>query len=616
MRRPTVAPKPATALLLFSAVLLAEYSYPAAGAVSSPFTTVINDGAAAPQLPGNTIDGSGAILTDNSGSVLISASYHATGSSNSKYAIWSGSVGALRLLANQGAAAPGTGPGIVYGPRDQVTPAFERETGASAGGISAFEAYLNGTGITTSNNLGLWAGSPGNVQLVARTGSHAPGLVSGITFSSLDQYYSVNSNRVAAFQGQVQGAGISSFVNDDGIWEGAPGLVQLVAQVGTQAPGVGAGTTFAYFGSNAFFSPALNDAGTVAFIGGLSGTGVPGLPNSGIWMGTPGSLQLIARAGAAAPGTSGAVFGSLASSNISNVEPVLDNLGNLAFRADLASGDSTNQNNFGIFAWSGNSLKLVARAGASAPGIAGAAFGSPSSAGSFSQPSLSGGKIAFQCAVRGPGITLDNNLGIWAGTLGSYQLVARSGQHAPGTAAGVVFGSDSGAGCFEDPIINSLGEVAFLSVLLGPGVDSTNYMGLFATDPNGNLSLVMRFGDQYDLGGGNLRTINGIGVLNDLNFIASNADGINDLGQLSVELSFTDNTRALVLAALPVPEPAGWIPMATGAAALMLFWNRRSSRSTDCPNARRCPNSMVPPLLHVESAFRPRLSVRGGERST
>jgi len=577
MRKPSTVAPAATALLLLGALLLNESWYPAsAEAVSPAFTTVTYNGAAAPQLPGNTIDGPGSILTDNSGSVLISGSYHATGSSTSKYAIWSGSVGALQLLANQGAAAPGTGAGIVHGPRDQVTPAFGRQTGALSGGISAFEAYLNGTGITSSNNFGLWAGSAGNVQLVARTGSQAPGLTSGITFSSLDQYYSVNSNRVAAFQGQVQGAGISSFVNDDGICEGTPGSVQLVAQVGTQAPGVSAGTTFAFFGSNAFFSPALNDAGTVAFIGGLSGTGVPGLPNSGIWMGTPGSLQLVARAGAAAPGTSGAVFGSLASSNISNVEPVLDNFGNLAFRADLASGNSTSLNNFGIFAWSGNSLNLVARAGAPAPGITGAVFGSPASAGSFSQPSLSGGKIAFQCAVRGPGITLDDNLGVWAGTLGSYQLVARSGQPAPGTPAGVVFGSDSGAGCFEDPVINSLGEVAFLSVLFGPGVDSTNYMGLFATGPSGNLSLVMRFGDQYDLGGGNLRTINGIGLLNDLNFIASNADGINDVGQLSLELSFTDNTRALVLEALPVPEPAGRILMAVAAAALVLFRSRPS----------------------------------------
>ena len=209
----------AISLLQLASVLLAETFHPSqVGAVPPPSSTVIYNGAPAPQLPGNFIDGPGSILTDNSGDVLTSASYHATGSSTSKYAIWSGPIGGLQLLANQGAAAPGTAAGVVYGPLDQVTPAFGRLTGAPANGISAFEAYLNGTGVTSSNNLGLWSGKPGNVQLMARTGSQAPGLGTGIVFSGVDQYFSVNSSGLTAFQGLLQGPGITSFANDGGLW--------------------------------------------------------------------------------------------------------------------------------------------------------------------------------------------------------------------------------------------------------------------------------------------------------------------------------------------------------------------------------------------------------------
>ena len=104
-----------------------------------------------------------------------------------------------------------------------------------------------------------------------------------------------------------------------------------------------------------------------------------------------------------------------------------------------------------------------------------------------------------------------------------------------------------------------MGEVAFVSTLVGPGVDQTNYQGLFATDGSGNLNLVMRMGDQYNLGGDNLKTVNGVGLLNDLTFIATNGDGINDVGQLSLQVSFTDNTQAAVIATLPVPEPSSLV---------------------------------------------------------
>src|SRR5688572_5039094 len=41
-------------------------------------------------------------------------------------------------------------------------------------GQVAFTAVLQGTGIDKSNDEGVWAGAPGSLQLVAREGSPAP----------------------------------------------------------------------------------------------------------------------------------------------------------------------------------------------------------------------------------------------------------------------------------------------------------------------------------------------------------------------------------------------------------------------------------------------------------
>jgi hypothetical protein len=60
-----------------------------------------------------------------------------------------------------------------------------------------------------------------------------------------------------------------------------------------------------------FSTPVLNHVGQVAFFANLTGTGVTGSNNEGVWRGGPGSLSLVARRGDQAPGTAtGVNFGS------------------------------------------------------------------------------------------------------------------------------------------------------------------------------------------------------------------------------------------------------------------------------------------------------------------
>ena len=81
-------------------------------------------------------------------------------------------------------------------------------------------------------------------------------------------------------------------VANAGIWAGAPGSLVLAARAGSQAPGTPAGARF-----ESFTSVIINGAGQVA-IGAFLANGSGGVNDnnrSGIWAGSPSSLQLVAR---------------------------------------------------------------------------------------------------------------------------------------------------------------------------------------------------------------------------------------------------------------------------------------------------------------------------------
>ena len=122
--------------------------------------------------------------------------------------------------------------------------------------------------------------------------------------------------------------------NDSGIFTSAG----LLVREGDEAPGTG-GATF----SDLKRSPALNNAGETAFRADLTGPGVTGANDSGIFT----SAGLVAREGDVAPGTGGATFSFFRA-------PALNDAGETAFLADL-----TGPNDRGIFTGAG----LVAREG-------------------------------------------------------------------------------------------------------------------------------------------------------------------------------------------------------------------------------------------------------------
>ncbi len=157
--------------------------------------------------------------------------------------------------------------------------------------------------------------------------------------------------------------------------------------------------------SEAIGSPVSNQNNAVAFIA-LDST-----DTLGIWSGVPGSLELAARQGTAAPGSE-STFSDL-------LQPIINQDGEIAFLGVLDGIAPP----FGIWAGVPGDISLVALTGDTAPGTS-ATFSD------FQHLVLNDlGTIAFLATIEGSGVTAANNQGLWAQSAGGpLTLLMRTGQ--------------------------------------------------------------------------------------------------------------------------------------------------------------------------------------------
>ncbi|QDT68807.1 hypothetical protein MalM25_17320 [Planctomycetes bacterium MalM25] len=283
-------------------------------------------------------------------------------------------------------------------------------------GRTAFFATLNGGDVIEgADDNGIWAqDTNGDLQLVVRAGDDAPGVSDGSKFSLLSSRPALSDDGRLTFQSTLAGSAITQS-NASGIWsEDASGDIQLVARAGESAPGTPA--DFAAITE----APSVNSQAQIAFIAGLSGTGVAAENNYGLWSNRNGVVTLIAREGDPAPGLDGETFAEL-----SNSLPVLGDGGELAFRALLAGDGVGTTNNASLWKDSGAGPLLLAREGDEAEGVSdGASYLR------FEDDLLvnAEGQAAFMAALKGAGVNSANNLGLWAeDTSGALHLVVRLG---------------------------------------------------------------------------------------------------------------------------------------------------------------------------------------------
>ena len=449
-------------------------------------------------------------------------------------ALFAGVPGVVHLVARMDSQAPDTPAGVLFN-------SFGTIPLINAAGNVAFGAQLRGPGVVIGENLnGIWAGPPESVRLLAREGDPAPGTPEGVRYFVLQTALrDWNERGEVSFSGQVTGPGVS-FANDSALWAGRPGNIQLVARDGSPTPGTGGGVNY---GSFQFAVVHINNLGQTLFENGLAGS-VNASNNRAIFFGPPGNVQLAARLGQQAAGLpAGVPYESMRN-------PRFNDQGQIAFLGG-AGGES------GIWAGVPGAFQLVAYGETQAPGTP---LGVTYDTMGIPIVSSSSG-IAFPASLRGPN---RENLGegLFAGTPGSVQLIARRGDEAVGAGPGVTFQRP------ENFALNGAGQVVFLASLTGPDVTVANDYGIWTTDPSdpsGTLILLVREGLPFDVGGGDLRTID------QLEFIGE--PGLNDAGQITFVATFTDGSGGVFVS---VPEPGA------GAAAMVaatMWLLRRRSRT-------------------------------------
>lgn len=268
-----------------------------------------------------------------------------TGVSNAnRHAMFHGDSSSLELVAREDGPAPNLGPGVFHKYVNSVDT-------LNADGTISFVNTLEGPNVNTDNQYVLWAGGPDTLMPVMRAGDLAPGIGQDASFYA-PRRPDMNASGQIVFASTLTGSGIDSS-NDIAIWTGTPDALDLVAREGDQAPGTEPGVLFSSFNPT-----VIGGSGEVAFLGWLSGPGVDASNDTGIWVGGPDSLTLIAREGDLAPGAGpDARFGSFK-------YPSINSRGQVAFTSFLKGPGLDFSNDFGLWATDANDhLALIAREG-------------------------------------------------------------------------------------------------------------------------------------------------------------------------------------------------------------------------------------------------------------
>lgn len=420
-----------------------------------------------------------------------------------------------------------------------ITPLAVTGTASPAGGQYSLINY------PTLNNAGqtgfhsaVTGGSTASGTFVASSGGSQSVVLQG-TASPLGGTYTSNSQTIA-----LNDSGrIAQFVEITG---GSAteailtGLPGSLQVVAQKGAAAPAGGNYNLLDS----SPSINASGQIGFRTSLTGSA----GNSGIFFGAPGALQTVAVSGQAAPG--GGTYNVPSSYGINDA-------GQIAIWSTLSGTTSTH----GIFIGTPGALQTVARSGTAAP-----AGGNYDQIGAFRLNSS--GVVSFTASL----LSGSSSRGLFLGTPGNIQKLALVGESAPGG------GTFSGLNSY--PLLSDTGYVAFAGNLSGAGITTANDRGLYA-GTSGSLQLIVREGDTIDVDPGvgiDLRTVanDGIVFLNSVGQSQSTDDGrskaLNSDGLLAYHLTFTNGTSGIFVTAIPEP---GTIGLVTAGAIALVLWRRR-----------------------------------------
>jgi hypothetical protein len=467
----------------------------------------------------------------------------------------------------------------------------------NAAGELAFSARISGTGVTASNNQGIWLVTRDELELIVRTGDPATG--TDLDYGELSQPALSDSGRIA-FRSMLPDSNVDPLAS--GIWtKPRHQPVEPVAFAGQPVPNRGANAIFLGFatpqitsqGDIALFdvelvngtrltsiriksegrplslvtqngAPAIglavnekivihldfqvNDAAQVAVWSTIRRPNASSFINIGaISFVSPGDpLFVIARGERTAPEIEeGATYGVFR-------DHVINQTGDVAFVADVHGQDIEPDNDSGLWLKRpDDALRLVAREGSTIPGLDGVFFGNLPHA---SLPSLvmSADRIVFSTQLVGPKVEAPTQALFSYDFEGGFQIVAKEGDPAPGLSMQAEFAS------VDKIALNAPGQLAFQASFVAMDGRSFGGQGIWAEDRNGELQLIARTGQMLDVDKGpgtNLRSIVGLAFASDAQ--AGKRGGFSDRGQLAFWTFLDDGSEALFISdAVAVPEPS------------------------------------------------------------
>lgn len=533
---------------LVVSIITLQMSAPAWADSPVTFRTVVLEGQVAPGMDeGLTFDGFSYPAIDRFGRIAVKAGLAGPGiTTDNNESYWTEGPSGLSLRAREGAFAPGTEPDTVF---RLVGASIPLPTYSQDGNL-ALRLLVQGPNVNGGNNAGIWMENSGSMELAVRTGNAAPGFPAGSFFNTLTSAHPLASaNGHLAFPADVYNPEfvdpyhtiqhtLWTYNTNDGL--------SSVARQGDAAPGTVPGNYF-----DEFLAQSLKPDGSpgVLFKASLDGPGIPFGGAEGLWLNTTEGTAPMALSNEPAPGLPGHIFG-----NFFPDRYPINNSGQTAFTAFASQRVSPYNDALGLWAGGVGSLSLIAKEGDPAPGLqAGVTLTSIHNQNNYI-PVSDSGKVAFKAGLAGPGINLLYNDAILSDSSGDLAIVAREGEHAPGTPDGVLFKFLQIVG------INSVGQTIFTSELTGSGVTSSNNIGVWAQDPEGVLQLILRRGDPFEVAPGDERTIgyiNRLGVPNDGPSVGTD---FNERGEIAFYLTFTDGTSGIFVA--QVPEPASLLLLA------------------------------------------------------
>ena len=470
--------------------------------------------------------------------------------------VFSETQGKLDVIARHGEQAFGLAEGVLL---DRFS-LFNY----SATGNTTFHATLSGGEVADGNDTSLWVESQTGLALLARAGDAIPGADSATEYAAFFTRPAINDTGQVVFFPELRESP-TSLLTSGLVAPSASGPLTLVAKAGDLAPGTDGNAVFLEQGfENPFSSRTVVDStGGTILLGFVDGENVTEATNAGLWVrGDDGDLQLLVRNGDHAPGTSPARnFLSFAQL------PRINAVGEVAFTAFLTREDDSDELfNVGIWRGSTDDLELVARTNDSAPIYdPGIRFGD------LSLPNINDrGDVSFQAVLAGDSVTSLSELSLWSkpfGADGEIRLVARAGDHAPGTALDVEFRA------FSTHVLNAAGHLAFMAVVGGPDVSTPNgnISGIWAEDVTGNLMLIARDGDTLEVAPGDVRTITSLAFQANTGNSDGQPSGFNDNGMVAFRARFADGSSGVFvssIATLPEPRSEVWAVILMGYAGV------------------------------------------------